>query len=116
MIVNCCGVMRFLMIQRNPSSLTAGPGGRRLPLLLATAMVMLVQLGGLRLDTAIGTFGSTRAEAAEKESWLRRHEAQGGHTLARHVGKDEAWLRERLAQDPRLSRASSFPDVATAEK
>ena len=54
--------------------------------------------------------------AAEKESWLKKHEAAGGHTLARHVGKDEAWLRARLEQDQKLSRASSFPDVATAEK
>lgn len=90
--------------------------GRRPTMLVATLFVALAGSVALRLAPTLGSYGSARAEAAEKESWLKRHEAQGGHTLARHVGKDEAWLRGRLADDPRLSRASSFPDIATAEK
>lgn len=33
---------------------------------------------------------------------------RGGHTLARHVGKTEKWLRDRLAQGLVPDAASSF--------
>ena len=43
------------------------------------------------------------------------HEAAGGHTLERHVGKTEAELAQRLAKDQRISAASSFSDRSLAE-
>ena len=43
------------------------------------------------------------------------HEAAGGHTLERHVGKTEAELAQRLAKDQRISAASSFSDRSVAE-
>ncbi|MEG3858194.1 RNase A-like domain-containing protein [Microcoleus sp. herbarium12] len=43
------------------------------------------------------------------------HEAAGGHTLERHVGKTEAELAQRLANDKRISAASSFSDRFVAE-
>ncbi|MEG4801760.1 hypothetical protein QUB63_23235 [Microcoleus sp. ARI1-B5] len=43
------------------------------------------------------------------------HEAAGGHTLERHVGKTEAELAQRLAEDKRISAASSFSDRSVAE-
>jgi hypothetical protein len=39
----------------------------------------------------------------------------GGHTIARHVGKDAAWLAGRLAKDPAISVASSFSSLRDAE-
>lgn len=45
---------------------------------------------------------------------LVAHEQAGGHTLAKHVGKTEAELQARLAQEPR-SRVSTFTDYSTAE-
>ena len=42
-------------------------------------------------------------------------EAMGGHTLARHVGKSDAELRERLRREPQISSASTYSDRATAE-
>src|SRR5215470_1300263 len=42
-------------------------------------------------------------------------EAMGGHTLARHVGKSDAELRERLRREPQISSASTYTDRATAE-
>ncbi len=39
---------------------------------------------------------------------LDRDEARGGHTLARHVGKTDAQLRERLAREPGISTASTY--------
>ncbi len=50
---------------------------------------------------------------------LEAHEAapgkNGGHTLERHVGKSDDFLRQRLATEPNISGASTFTDRATAE-
>ena len=46
---------------------------------------------------------------------LAAHEAAGGHTIARHIGKTDADLASRLAAEPRISGASSFTDRAIAE-
>jgi hypothetical protein len=53
---------------------------------------------------------------------LNRHEALainpnlGGHTLLEHVGKTEAWLRQRLKEKPGLQVASTFTDIDIAEQ
>lgn len=46
---------------------------------------------------------------------LAAHEAAGGHTLAKHVGKSEEFLRNRLATEPNIKGASTFYDRQTAE-
>src|SRR5690242_18906922 len=43
-------------------------------------------------------------------------ESMGGHTLARHVGKSNAELAERLRREPRISTASTYTDRAIAER
>jgi hypothetical protein len=43
------------------------------------------------------------------------HEAAGGHTLEKHVGKTEAQLAQRLASEKRISGASSFTYRSVAE-
>ncbi|MEG3842757.1 RNase A-like domain-containing protein [Microcoleus sp. herbarium14] len=43
------------------------------------------------------------------------HEAAGGHTLEKHVGKTEAELAQRLEKDKRISAASSFTYRSVAE-
>ncbi len=43
------------------------------------------------------------------------HEAAGGHTLERHVGKTESQLAQRLAKEKRISSASSFSYRSVAE-
>ena len=40
----------------------------------------------------------------------------GGHTLARHVGKTDAELTERLRREPQISSASTYTDRTTAER
>lgn len=40
----------------------------------------------------------------------------GGHTLARHVGKTDDELADRLRREPRISAASTYTDRATAER
>jgi hypothetical protein len=47
---------------------------------------------------------------------LAGHEAQGGHTIAKHVGRTEAQLRARLAAQTRIPAASSFDSLAQAER
>jgi hypothetical protein len=42
-------------------------------------------------------------------------EQRGGHTLARHVGRTDLELRERLRHEPHISAASSYVDRAAAE-
>jgi hypothetical protein len=46
---------------------------------------------------------------------LAPDEAMGGHTLARHVGRSDDQLRERLRREPDISSASTYTDRATAE-
>jgi uncharacterized protein YukE len=47
---------------------------------------------------------------------LMAHEGlEGGHTLAKHVGKSEAFLRNRLATEPHLDVVSTFYDREVAE-
>ncbi|HEX8081335.1 MAG TPA: RNase A-like domain-containing protein [Jatrophihabitans sp.] len=46
---------------------------------------------------------------------LAAHEAAGGHTLAKHVGKSEEFLRTRLATEPNIRGASTFYDRQVAE-
>jgi hypothetical protein len=58
---------------------------------------------------------ATAAPAGERYD-LERDEARGGHTLARHVGRSDADLEERLRREPRISAASTYPDRITAER
>jgi hypothetical protein len=46
---------------------------------------------------------------------LGRDEQRGGHTLARHVGRTDDELRERLARERNISAASTWTDRAAAE-
>jgi len=59
--------------------------------------------------------GASVAETASS-SWLSHHEGSYplGHTIARHVPKDDAFLVARLAAGG-VKAASSFTDAATAE-
>jgi hypothetical protein len=43
-------------------------------------------------------------------------EQQGGHTLARHVGRSDRELAERLEREGGIAAASTFDDRATAER
>jgi Bacterial CdiA-CT RNAse A domain len=46
---------------------------------------------------------------------LGRDELRGGHSLARHVGRTDDELRERLAREQNISAASTWTDRETAE-
>src|SRR5687767_15678586 len=53
---------------------------------------------------------------AQQRRDLSLDESMGGHTLARHVGKSDADLAERLRRERQISAASTYTDRATAER
>jgi Bacterial CdiA-CT RNAse A domain len=59
---------------------------------------------------------ASRAPAAANTGYdLARDEARGGHTLARHVGRTDAQLRDRLRRE-QISAASTYTDRAIAQR
>lgn len=58
----------------------------------------------------------TPAPASRAVRDLSRDEAEGGHTLARHVGKTDADLAARLKAEPDISAASTYTDRETAQR
>jgi Bacterial CdiA-CT RNAse A domain len=47
---------------------------------------------------------------------LSRDEERGGHTLAKHVGRSDDELRQRLDRERNISAASTWTDRAAAEE
>jgi hypothetical protein len=71
----------------------------------------------------VAELGDTVTETVERLNGARRdidaYELLGGHTVEKHVGKTERWLRDRLINDPELRGekfASSFYDKAVANR
>lgn len=55
------------------------------------------------------------AAAAPPRRDLSKDEARGGHTIARHVGRSDQQLRDRLRAEPSLTVVSTYTDIQTAE-
>ena len=85
--------------------------------------------GCQRQDSApagpVGTSPASRRAGTQAPSTPEQHgpmrdlsmdESMGGHTLARHVGKTDAELRDRLRRESQISSASTYTDRATAEQ
>jgi hypothetical protein len=87
------------------------PGGR----LAACLLVALAVLAGLAESRAFAQAPPAGA-VVEAGYDLARDEALGGHTLARHVGRTDAQLAERLRREPQISAASTYADHATASR
>lgn len=87
---------------------------------IGMAMDFVVPIGGAMLA------GAVRAAAIRSgRISLMQHEAQagsrlGGHTVAMHVGKDEAFLRQRIVETAGRRRPptaiSSFSNIRVAEE
>ncbi len=73
---------------------------------LDVAVPLAVSLG-LGAERVLAIRGGRISLAAE--------EAEGGHTIARHVGQSEADLRARLVRQPGIPAASSFSSLSVAE-
>jgi hypothetical protein len=63
-----------------------------------------------------GAADAPDAAAAAERYDLGPDETKGGHTLARHVARSDAQLRERLGREPGISAASSYTTRAVAER
>jgi hypothetical protein len=75
---------------------------------------------GLYLATALLPLFATAAHAAcipavFPNGYLQQQENAGGHTIARHVGKTDQELVNRLIAQPRIAKASSYGVEAVAE-
>jgi hypothetical protein len=97
-----------------------GPGPRR-PAVGARSTVAGSLRAALLAACAISGCGlgpqePARPAAALSAVDLAASERLGGHTLARHVGRTDDQLRERLRREPSIFVASTYPDQATAER
>ncbi|NEP53063.1 MAG: hypothetical protein F6K65_31400 [Moorea sp. SIO3C2] len=76
--------------------------------------------GLLAVLTLVQSFYFTQSASAQcvpsnfYSNWLQRQEDLGGHTIDRHVGKSDHQLVNRLINAPRISAASTYPDLGTA--
>jgi hypothetical protein len=71
-----------------------------------------------RLVTALAftlTLGGTTGALEAPRRDLSIDEQRGGHTLARHVGRTDQQLRQRLSDQPNISAASTYTSRETAE-
>lgn len=97
-------------------------------LVVSVILVFAFGIYGCRRGSApggpVGTSPASRRAEAQAPSTPDQHgpmrdlsidESMGGHTLARHVGKTDAELRDRLRREPQISSASTYTDRATAE-
>lgn len=67
-------------------------------------------------STPAANVATSTAERAAARYDLARDEREGGHTLARHVGRTDDQLRARLREEPGISAASTYTDRETAER
>lgn len=84
----------------------------KIPSLERTALAVAVVICAVLGSSAVS---ATRDERGPVHN-LAADEAMGGHTLARHVGKTDAELAERLRREPQISAASTYTDRAAAER
>jgi hypothetical protein len=81
--------------------------------------VLLAALGGSVTGTALArdaVQSAAPAAVAKRPAPrdLAADERAGGHTLARHVGKSDAQLAERLSREREIAVASTYVDAVTA--
>ncbi|NES21835.1 MAG: hypothetical protein F6K41_23655 [Symploca sp. SIO3E6] len=76
--------------------------------------------GLLAVLTIVQSFTLSKSALAQcvpasfSSDWLEQQEELGGHTIARHVGKSDQQLVERLINAPRIRAASTYPNLTTA--
>jgi hypothetical protein len=87
----------------------------RSPRLAAAVRAVLVATLAVT-GCAAGLQEDHRAAPAAAAADLASAERLGGHTLARHVGRTDDELRERLRREPSIAAASTYPDRQTAER
>ena len=91
--------------------------------LLSHAVFAIVLSGMVSCQSPSSTHGAGAATARSgalsgggPARDLSQDEAAGGHILRKHVGRSHQQLLERLDHEPKISRASTYTDRATAER
>ncbi|NEP11258.1 MAG: hypothetical protein F6K14_13815 [Symploca sp. SIO2C1] len=76
--------------------------------------------GLLAVLTIVQSFSVSQSVSAQcvptnfTSDWLQQQEALGGRTIARHIGKSDQQLVERLIDAPRISAVSTYYDLTSA--
>jgi Bacterial CdiA-CT RNAse A domain len=85
----------------------------------AAALVVAALTSCNSPDRGVNRPTASESKQTTPEARVHRHlsedEASGGHTLRKHVGRNDDELRERLRREPNIAAASSYSDQATAE-
>jgi hypothetical protein len=95
------------------------PSVRVIALLIAVAATSCDQSGpSNNVTRAPAAPAAEHGQSADSPAGrdLSTDEAMGGHTLARHVGRTDAELIDRLRRERQISSASTYNDRATAER
>ena len=83
----------------------------------AWLLVLLTVAGLWSTPARAQALRQTAPAAADAQLYdLQRDEERGGHTLARHVGRTDQQLAERLRNEPNISAASTWADELTARR
>lgn len=67
------------------------------------------------LSCAFLTPNSNARSIDDYERNLQSHENAGGHTIAKHISKSDAWLRNRCKNEKFLMTASTFSSLSSGE-
>ena len=84
---------------------------------LLAVRVTLTKFGNAAVARSLarGEAGTLKLWWEREPGWLLKHEHSGSHTIAKHVGKTDGELLQRLRDQPWLKRSSSFTDQRLAE-
>ena len=84
---------------------------------VAAWLLVLLSLTGIWSVPANAQALRQAAPAADAQLYdLQRDEQRGGHTLARHIGRTDEQLAQRLRNEPNISAASTWTDELTARR
>lgn len=84
---------------------------------VAAALLVLLALAGIWSPAHAQALRQAPPASADAQLYdLQRDERIGGHTLARHVGRTDQQLADRLRQETNISAASTWADELTARR
>ena len=83
---------------------------------VALSVLALVAISAFPVAQALRQRAPTVAGDQSQLYDLQHDESLGGHTLARHVGRTDDELAERLRREPNISAASTYADVMAARR
>lgn len=84
---------------------------------VAWLLAVLTLVGAWGVPARAQALRQAAPAAADAQPYdLQRDEQRGGHTLARHIGRTDEQLAQRLRNEPNISAASTWTDELTARR